>query len=776
LYPQLVSCPLHPTEQGSPYNTLTMSIKSSFKTSETCHNNHKSTARLRRLPASLEESSFAATASISRLSTAMDYSSTKSSSSSKADLQTRNMHQIPRQVENAIISELAKFASTSRPRSPKSAIILNDKSNKKTRCTIPLVTRFLSLALLTTIATTISLFFHQDILHETKSQIDNGSNGELGISHLPNLRFVQNKAELQLATAVKYRHKNHESYFQLPKQITLQSKSSDVIITNQGAHFQLDFTDPNNQKHRENANASHGNHGNNLKWSWPIIHIVSTRFMQGQGSLLHLARSRLKLFQAICLPSIRYQSVLSSLRVDDDNIDDDGGWDEEENVLLRVYNSTKWGKDVARLTKWYQHQKEQNRRHRRKNRFTQYTNLEIDPLFLWVIKVDPNLDKQILDELISILDPVRQYALVVGSLNNFGIGVHPGGWRDGQAGRDILEAFHEGRVYFPRKDHEAELYHYQSALDVVGRAHVARSDRVVLETRLDADDAIHLDYFATLYDMALKLLIDPSISGYSANSPNGRYIKGGNNSQEKPNDKKASNLNVHPNPNETARWLYWCPQRHIQWNPSTDFFDPNHDPGLLTILESPNVCVTPGLSLGFAMGTEEEQVPRYEHTKIYWEITVNHRKKKKMQDNVEPSIQYASNDNRTDKHNCGLYPSSKCVIPVKDPKIAAFRSRAMTSAGMHNIEANGIPTSLSGIPDRFQKFSTKLWKSMDVSFGIDPREAKVAADFMMGNYVNTVRDNLKGQCTHGHSCKESSLEKLLRTIDLVEEGVGGIEI
>ncbi len=65
---------------------------------------------------------------------------------------------------------------------------------------------------------------------------------------------------------------------------------------------------------------------------------------------------------------------------------------------------------------------------------------------------------------------------------------------------------------------------------------------------------------------------------------------------------------------------------------------------------------------------------------------------------------------------------------------------------------------------------------MDTAFGIDPYEAKNAANFLMENFVNTVRDNLKGQCTQGHSCKKSSLEKLLRTIDLIEEGVGGIEI
>ena len=98
----------------------------------------------------------------------------------------------------------------------------------------------------------------------------------------------------------------------------------------------------------------------------------------------------------------------------------------------------------------------------------------------------------------------------------------------------------------------------------------------------------------------------------------------------------------------------------------------------------------------------------------------------------------------------------------------------MTSAGMHNIEARGIPSV--DVPPAYLKFSTKLWAMMEDEFGILPAKAKEAAEFMMNNYVNTVRDNLKGQCTRGHSCKISSLEKLQRTIDILEEDVYGVKI
>ena len=72
----------------------------------------------------------------------------------------------------------------------------------------------------------------------------------------------------------------------------------------------------------------------------------------------------------------------------------------------------------------------------------------------------------------------------------------------------------------------------------------------------------------------------------------------------------------------------------------------------------------------------------------------------------------------------------------------------------------------------------KLWQEGHIQkwFGISSAKAKEAADFMGGNYINTVRDNIRGQCTHGHSCKISSVEKLQRTIDLSEEGASGIDI
>ena len=464
-----------------------------------------------------------------------------------------------------------------------------------------------------------------------------------------------------------------------------QSLSIDTAQKNQRQHFQLQQSST---------------------WSWPIIHIVSTRFMQGQGNLVSLGRSRLKLLEVICLPSIMKQNILY------------------KETLEEVYNHTKWGTDVVALDE------------------DRLNNLQgVDPLFLWVIKVDPDLDQTLLEELHEVLKPVERFTLVVGSNTNYGIGIKPGGWRDGQSGDNILNAFANDRVYFPHDK--------QYALDLISRAHEARLDRVVLETRLDADDAINVSYFSVLHYTALKNLMNHQDNG---------FITKDDDEFEQKSDDAVVEQNNQRYETQTATWMYWCPHRHIQWNPSTSFYDPNNDPGMLSVFESPNVCVTPGLTLGFAVGTNESDVPRYEHTHVYWEISHGN---------------FEAVDSK--QHDCGLSPSTRCAVFVENPFVSAFRSRAMTSAGMHMMEALGKPSM--DTPKYYTKVSDKLWKKhVEEYFGIVPERAKEAADFLMNIYVDTVRDNLRGQCTKGHSCKISSLEKLQQTIDILEEQVDGIDI
>ena len=466
------------------------------------------------------------------------------------------------------------------------------------------------------------------------------------------------------------------------------------------------FVHSSNSHYIQLSPANNDTSNNDRPWSWPIIHTVSTRFMQNQGSLQNLARSRLKLLEAVCLPSLQHQSIFY------------------QNKLLELYENTKWKDEVSSMIQ----------------RASNTSSVVVDPLFLWVIKVDPDIDKQILKELNEILEPVKHFTLVVGSNKNFGVGVKNGGWRDGQAGQDLLDAFQDNRVFFPElAGHDENLG--SNMHQIIRRAYEARDDRVVLETRLDADDAINVEYITQLQRMALKNLIDTKDS---------KFVR-------KPHDDDDDS--TPDTAIQKAKWIYWCAEKHLEWNPSSPFYNPNNDAGVITRFGSFNYCITPGLTIGYAVGTEEKDVPHYEHTKIYPEIALKSDQQRKKDGDV----------------GCGFTPVSECLWIVDNPAISAFRSRSMTSAGMFNIEAGGVP---SREDKRNLDYSMKLWQEGYIQkwFGISSAKAKEAADFMGNNYINTVRDNIRGQCTHGHSCKISSVEKLQRTIDLSEEGAGGIDI
>ena len=454
------------------------------------------------------------------------------------------------------------------------------------------------------------------------------------------------------------------------------------------------------------ANNDTTSNNNDHPWSWPIIHTVSTRFMQNQGTLQNLARSRLSLLEAVCLPSLQHQSIL------------------HQNKLMELYENTKWKDEVATMVK----------------QTSGSPSVVVDPLFLWIIKVDPDIDRQILKELKDILEPVKHFTLVVGSNNNFGVGIKNGGWRDGQAGQDLLDAFKEDRVFFPQSVGEDESLG-SNMHQIIRRAYEAREDRVVLETRLDADDAINVEYIIQLQRVALKNLIDTKDSHFT----------------RKPNDDDDDSTPEQPI--QKARWIYFCAEKHMEWNPSSPFYNPNNDAGLLTLIGQFFFCITPGLTIGYAVGTAEGDVPHYEHTDIFPEIALKSDRERKRDGDV----------------GCGFKPASDCLWIVDNPKISAFRSRSMTSAGMFNIEAAGVPSNIGN--RKKLDYSKTLWQGhIQKWFGISSEKAEEAANFMGSNYVNTIRDNIRGQCTHGHSCKISSVEKLQRTIDLSEESIGGIEV
>ena len=106
--------------------------------------------------------------------------------------------------------------------------------------------------------------------------------------------------------------------------------------------------------------------------------------------------------------------------------------------------------------------------------------------FLWIIRTDPNLHPEIRTALVDMLRPYRNYYLV-GSENNYLIGHEAGAWRGGVEGEDVLRSpIHTGDV------------------DLLRRAHEFQNERIVLETRLDADDGLTAGYLEYVQRTALE--------------------------------------------------------------------------------------------------------------------------------------------------------------------------------------------------------------------------------------------------------------------------------
>ena len=370
-------------------------------------------------------------------------------------------------------------------------------------------------------------------------------------------------------------------------------------------------------------------HATDSHWPHPFIHIVNTRFQQEQANLIALGRARLVLFETFCLNSLVGQTVL---------------------------------------------------------------NKPQSSPFLWILKVDPDLHEDLLRDLITLVEPY-DFIYVVASNVNFGVGHQAGGWRGGEAGRDVLSS----KLYSGNRTR-------------LEQAHSAREMRAVLETRIDADDGLQLEYLEHLQVEALrKLRWAPDQTGRNA-----------------------------------QRWIYMCSLRSIDWNPTprTHNVDSHNQFGVFVPKKSPHMCITPGITTGVSLGVLEGEVPRYGHF------------------DLARNLRYSSSKEAV---HCGTKSQGNCLHFLATPFFGAIRSRTPTSAGMRDILLDG---------DRFEKRldssvtnnATLLTAELRKDFHCRLADVVRANLHIQAHVVDIAADNLRGQCSKGHSCKNSTKEALLNLL------------
>jgi Putative rhamnosyl transferase len=329
--------------------------------------------------------------------------------------------------------------------------------------------------------------------------------------------------------------------------------------------------------------------------------------------------------------------------------------------------------------------------------------------FLWIIKTDPQLDTSVLDRLLNLVRPYSNI-YVVASNRNFLISPDlVGSWRDGAEGRDLLTS----KIY-------------SGNLTRLNQAIALRNERPVLETRLDADDGLHQEFLKYIQLVAMH-----------------RFLQGGNDGPASQDGEDESR--GHGESTETPKWLYWCSRRHIEWRPGTmnqsstsvvgDF-----PFGVLNPVEHSKLCITPGITVGYNTGTLSSDVPCEAHDLLYKHIVTS------------TSCYDGANPTRLAKKE----GEPLCLELVEDLTFAAIRSRTWTSAGMQKVDSPDVH-----VPSQVQKEMTqKLWHFLEGRFHMTQYDALETQHFLYEHQAQIAYENLLGQCTSFHSCKQQAKDSL----------------
>ena len=314
---------------------------------------------------------------------------------------------------------------------------------------------------------------------------------------------------------------------------------------------------------------------------------------------------------------------------------------------------------------------------------------QVSQNFWWVIRTDPHLDDRIKQPLLALLKNYSNHILI--------------------ATNEIPKSQLEGlKTVKPKQVWSGNL---QQAWQYIQETEASPS-RLVLETRLDADDGLHRRFVERMQASARQSLHDA--------------------------------------------WRFWCTERHVEWQyasawESTEKNDLD-SPGSIVSLQFLG-CITAGLTAGYFENSPSSQtLPVIPHHEL-------HR-----------TLPECGKD--------GAKPQSKCWSYLKLVP-GALRARTPTSAGMwnvlwrsednstHSVQAQGPNRYLSGAAKQ-QVHQEKLWQAVQMFFGMSREQGKDIREYVKQHLRLIAADNLKGQCTKDHSCKNSTQQILKKIIESSE--------
>ena len=352
--------------------------------------------------------------------------------------------------------------------------------------------------------------------------------------------------------------------------------------------------------------------------------------------------------------------------------------------------------------------------------------------FIWMIKVDPALHNTVV--LHNMISSVQQHMIynntyIIASNHNFRIQNTPlfGSIRDGAELYDIVH--HQHRIY------TGDRIRFEQMMVLVA------APIPLLETRLDADDGLHTNLIHTIQQTALQ------------------------------------QFQYYP----TLQWKYYCCRRHMEWH----WIDPlirttttKHHPkthhntidsvsssaaaslsssylpqmiqqyGVLQGVTHTHLCITPGITTAYNSHTRERSVPVFAHDTLVQQLRMGRTS--------------STSSNTTNPIDCGYGNSSFCLQFIETFLFEAIRSRTPTSAGMLQIQPKQIYDTTY--------IHYMFWNVLYSSFmGVTRTNMRYIQEYFNTHIIDIARDNLLGQCTTGHSCKESAKLELQQLIQSRQE-------
>lgn len=296
--------------------------------------------------------------------------------------------------------------------------------------------------------------------------------------------------------------------------------------------------------------------------------------------------------------------------------------------------------------------------------------------FLWLIRTDPDLNQTLRDPLIAMLQPYPNILLV-------GSNANPEGFRLDASVQDISSS----NVW-------------SGSYELLGRYHMAAQSRVVIETRLDADDGLHFGFVEYT-----QLITSEELE------------------------------------RQETSWLIYCAYKSLEWHHANPFKQilKDSDHGFIVGVSQVG-CITPGLSFVYGLKVTRNDMPTGPHCHLHKTTPL-----------------------------CSDELKSSCIRHTKELKPTAIRARTPTSAGMENVVDGSQTKNLHYRPaESDAALQNEMWVGVRNTFGIKKEQVFALTSHLVRHQPEIVADNLKGQCTKGHSCKPAS-KSVLQELLLVKE-------